>query len=61
MDTFTGTYYNVGSALQGMLASELELVNAAYTLATLPEGEKIILKLNQHFCDVDPLQQEVLF
>jgi len=61
IETHTGTYYNVGGALHGMSASDLELVNDAYTLATLPEGEKIILRFNQVFCDVDPLQQEALF
>jgi len=44
-----------------MKASGLELVNNVYTLATLLDGEKVILKINQALCDNDPLQQEVLF
>ena len=44
-----------------MNASDLELVNAAYTLATLLDEEKDILKINQALCDNDPFQQEALF
>jgi len=61
IQSFTGVYYNVGGALSGMSSSDLELVNDAYTLATLPNGKKTILKVNQAFCDSDPLQSEALF
>jgi len=36
-------------------------VNDAYTLVLLPNGEKVLLKFNQAFCDPDPLQLEALF
>ena len=61
IQTYTGEYFNIGGALQGMHSSDLELVNDAYTLATLPDGEKIVLKINQALCDNDPFQTEALF
>jgi hypothetical protein len=61
IQTYTGEYFNIGGALQGMKSSDLELVNDAYTLATLPDGEKIVLKINQALCDNDPFQTEALF
>ena len=61
IQTYTGKYFNIGGALQGMTSSDLELVNDAYTLATLPDGEKIVLKINQALCDNDPFQTEALF
>ena len=60
IQSFTGVFYNVGGALNGMSSSNLELVNDAYTLATLPDGKKTILKVNQAFCDTDPFQSEAL-
>jgi len=58
IQTYTGTYFNIGGALQGLTASDLELVNDAFTLATLLDGEKVILKFNQALCDNDPYQTE---
>jgi len=51
----------IGGALLGMQSSSLELVNDAYTLALLPNGEKVLLKFNQAFYDPDLLQLEELF
>ena len=61
VQTYTGIQFSVGGALQGMRSSNLELVNDAYTLALLPDGEKVLLKFYQAFCDPDPLQLEALF
>ena len=38
----------------------LELVDNAYTLATLEDEQKVILKLNQCLCDSDPHATEAL-
>jgi hypothetical protein len=61
VQTYTGLQFSVVGALQGMRSPNLELVNDAYTLALLPDGEKVLLKFNQAFCDPDPLQLEAMF
>ena len=60
IQSFAGVMYNVGGALHSMSASNLELVNEAFTLCTLCDNSKIIIKLNQCFLDRDPLQTEAL-
>ena len=60
VETYTGIFYSVGGALCTMHSSKLELVNDAYTLTTLPDNSKCILKINQAFLDTDPSQSEAL-
>ncbi len=38
----------------------LEVVNSAFTLATMNDGQKYILGINQAFCHLDPYQNEAL-
>ena len=59
IDTHTGIFYNVGGALDSMSCSNLELVNSAYTLVTLPTC-KVIFRINQALLDQDPHQTEAL-
>ena len=59
--TRTGIFYDVGGALAGMEAQRLELVNDAYTLATLPNDDKVIFHVNQAFYDEDSNATEALF
>ena len=47
IQTFTGITFTVHGAMASMDSSPLELVNDAYTLATLNDGSKCIFKLNQ--------------
>ena len=60
IQSFAGVMYNVGGALHSMSASNLELMNEAFTLCTLCDNSKVIIKLNQCFLDRDPLQTEAL-
>ena len=60
VQSFAGVIFNVGGALQGMSSSNLELVNEAYTLATLCDSTKVLFKINQCFLDRDPMQTEAL-
>ena len=58
----TGVYYTVHGALQGRMSSGntmLEVVNG-YTLATLRDGRKYIIVVNQALLDRDPRQTESL-
>ena len=57
--SFTGVYYNVGGALQGMSSNDLEIVSDAFTLCTLPNDSKV-LQFNQCLLDNHPLQTETL-
>ena len=43
--SFTGVYYNVGGALQGMSSKDLEIVSDAFTLCTLPDDSKVFSNL----------------
>ena len=58
--SFAGVIFEVGGALNAMQPSRLELVNEAYTLATLPDNSKVIFLLNQCFLDRDSSQNEAL-
>ena len=60
VQSFTGIYYNVGGALQGMNSSDLEIVSDAFTLCTLPDDTKVLFQFNQCLLDTDPLQTETL-
>ena len=42
----TGTFYNIGGALCSMTSDSLLEVVHACTLATLPDGNKVILRIN---------------
>ena len=42
VQSFTGIYYNVGGALQGMHSNDLEIVSDAFTLCTLPDDTKVL-------------------
>ena len=53
-DTFTGLKFSVSGAMASMHCDTLELVNDAYTLATLDDGSQCIFKINQCLCDTDP-------
>ena len=58
----TGVYFTVHGALQGRMSSGntmLEVVNG-YTLATLRDGHKYIIVVNQTLLDRDPRQTESL-
>lgn len=46
--------------MASMQSKALELVNDAYTLATLEDECKVILKINQCLCDSDPHAKEAL-
>ena len=46
--------------MSSMHASDLELVDDAYTLATLEDSRKVVFKINQCLCDTDPLATEAL-
>ena len=59
--TQTGIFYDVGGALAGMEAQWLELVNDAYTLATLPNNDRVIFHLNQAFYNEHDKATEALF
>ena len=58
--TFTGILFDVNSAMASMNSEPLELVNNAYTLATLNNNQKCILKINQCLLDRDPHAFEAL-
>jgi hypothetical protein len=58
--TSTGTFYNIGGALCSMTSDSLLEVVDACTLATLPDGNKVILRINQALMDMDPKQHEAL-
>ena len=60
VDTFTGIEFSVSGAMTSMHCEVLELVNDAYTLATLDDGSQCIFKINQCLCDVDPHATESL-
>ena len=56
----TGIYFNVDGATGDMTScTPLELVNEAYTLATV-DGKKVIFRINQAFCDLDRNANEAL-
>ena len=57
---FTGIIFTVHDAMASMNSTPLELVNNAYTLATLEDGSKCIFKINQCLCDSDPEATESL-
>jgi hypothetical protein len=46
IQSHAGIYYNVGGLLHAMTSSNLELVNDAFTLVTLPNNDKIIFHIN---------------
>ena len=46
--------------MASMQSEALELVNDAFTLATLEDERKVILKINQCLCDADPHATEAL-
>ena len=58
--SFAGVRFEIGGAIQGMGSSTLELVNDAYTLATLPDGRKILFLIHQCLLDRNPQQNEAL-
>ena len=59
--TRTGIFYDVNGFAEGMSTSRpLELVNDAYTLASLSNGEKVIFKINQALAETNPNQKEAL-
>ena len=60
VNTFTGILFDVNGAMASMNSEPLELVNNAYTLATLNNGNKFIFKINQCLCDKDPHAHEAL-
>ena len=53
VQSFTGEYVNIGGALSTMSSSNLEIVNAAFTIALLRDGTKILLKINQALLDTN--------
>ena len=59
--TFLGTTFSVSGAMSSISSEPLELVNDAYTLATLEEGSRVIFKINQALCDKDSHVIEALF
>ena len=59
--TFLGTTFSVSGAMSSMSSEPLELVNDAYTLATLEDDSRVIFKINQALCDKDPHAVEALF
>ena len=59
--TFLGITFSVSGAMSSMSSEPLELVNDAYTLATLEDGSCVIFKINQALCDKDPHAVEALF
>ena len=46
--------FSVNGAMASMQSEALELLNDAYTLETLEDKHKVILKINQCLCDEDP-------
>ena len=60
VQSFAGVYFTIGRTLNSMPSSKLELVNNAYTLATIPNHAKVIFKINQVFLDRDLNQTEAL-
>ena len=59
--TRTGIFYDVNGFAEEMSTSRpLELVNDAYTLASLSNGEKVIFKINQALAETNPNQKEAL-
>ena len=60
VNTFTGIEFSVSGAMASMHCVTLELVNDAYTLATLDDGSQCIFKINQCLCDTDPHATESL-
>ena len=60
VQSFAGIYYNVGGAISTMKSTNLELVNEAFTLVSMPDGGKFIFKINQAFLDKNPQQSEAL-
>ena len=57
----TGIYFDVGGATNDMSSAQpLELVDEAYTLATMEDGQKVIFQVNQAFCNTDLSQREAL-
>ena len=44
--SFAGVYFDVGGALHHMQSSCLQLVNSAFTLATLPDNSKVVFSIN---------------
>lgn len=59
--TFLGFTFSVSSAMSSMSSELLELVNDAYTLATLEDNSSVIFKVNQALCGKDPHAVEALF
>ena len=55
IQSFAGVFYNMGGALHAISSTNLELVNDAFTLVTLPNNDKIIFQINQVFLDMDPM------
>ena len=60
VQSFTGEYVNIGGALSTMSSSNLEIVNAAFTIALLSDGTKILLKINQALLDTNSGHNEAL-
>ena len=52
--------FSVNGAMASMQSEALELVNDLFTLATLEDEQKVILKVNQCLCDTDPHATEAL-
>ena len=44
--SLSGELFNVGGVLHDMQSSQFELVGEAYTLVTLPDNSRVILKMN---------------
>ena len=60
VQSFTGTYVNIGGALSTMSSSHLEIVNDAFTVALLGYGTKIMLKIDQALLNTNAGQDEAL-
>ena len=62
INSYSGIFYSVTGALACMISdSTLELVSEAYTLLVLPNGDNVLVELNQVLLDRNPDQVESLF
>ena len=52
--------FSFSGAMASMQSEPLELVNDAFTLATLENGSRCIFKMNRCLCDTDPHAVESL-
>ena len=60
--SYSGVYFSITGALACMTSGlTLELVSEAYTLLVCPNGDKVLVELNQVLLDRNPDQAESLF